>query len=440
MAKTISNPITELYGKVKVLGDKSISHRSLIFGSLAKGRTRVCEILKAEDIISTKEALENMGVKIQQEENGDFTIDGVGLTGLKAPEIPLDMGNAGTGARLMLGLLATQNFSSTITGDESLKKRPMGRVLNPIKEMGAIFVDNNNGKLPITVKDSQQLKPITYELEVASAQVKSAILLAGLNIKGKTTIIEPIPTRDHTEKMLKAFGADINVKTDDENRRIITINGKKELSSQDIVVPSDFSSAAFLIVAGLISKKSELLIKEVGINPLRSGLLKPLEMMGANIVLENKKEIAGEEIADIRVKSSKLNSIDLSGEIAPKMIDEYPILAVASSFAKGTTRLRGLGELRVKESNRLEGTAQMLNLCGVKTKIDVDDLIIYGKNDDKPRGGVVIPTNLDHRMAMSALVMGTSSMEPISIDDNSPILTSFPNFIELMNSCGADIR
>jgi 3-phosphoshikimate 1-carboxyvinyltransferase len=439
MKKLTSYPVGSLSGDFVVPGDKSISHRSLMFGALAEGKTKIYDILDGEDILSTASCLKKLGVRIEKnEEDGSWAVHGVGLDGLKEPSSVLDMGNAGTGARLMMGILAGQKFSSVITGDDSLKKRPMGRVVKPLEQMGAKFVDENQGCLPLKVVGGE-IKPMEYELPVASAQVKSAILLAGLFAKGETVVVEPKPTRDHSEKMLNGFGASVQTVQLENGGNRISLKGKPKLKGQEIVVPSDFSSAAFPIVAAIISDKANVRIKDVGVNPLRSGLLVPLIRMGADIKLENQRLVAGEEIADIVVKNSKLKAIELEGDIAPKMIDEYPILAVAASFAQGTTKLKGLSELRVKESDRLDGTFNALKACGVKTKIEGDDLIVYG-NGMKPKGGACVSVDLDHRMAMSFLVMGTSTEEPISVDDASPIATSFPSFVEILNSAGADIK
>lgn len=436
MTSYISHKSKQLTGKAHVPGDKSISHRALMLGSQALGRTRIRGLLEGEDVIATANALRHMGVDIQQHAD-HWEVSGVGIGGLQCPADVLDCGNSGTSARLLMGLVAPYPFTSFFTGDASLRKRPMGRVTEPLNKMGVSFLSNSGDmvKLPLAVIGSRQTVPITYEMPVASAQVKSAVMLTALNTLGKTTIIEKAPTRDHTEKMLQYFGIKVEV---DGPR--ITVEGKQQQTYQDreFDVPSDPSSAAFLAVAALITEGSKLNIPNVCMNKHRTGLFVTLKEMGAKLEYANERQVAGEDVADIIVESSELRGIEVPAERAPSMIDEYPILAVAASFAKGTTKLQGLEELRVKESNRFNAIIDSLTACGVDVAADGDDITING-NGSVPGGGQ-IKTHLDHRICMSFLVMGMAAESPVEIDSAEPIATSFPGFIDLCNMLGAKIH
>lgn len=422
-------------GIVNVPGDKSISHRSLMLSAIAIGSTRITGILEGEDVIATANALRALGVSVKKEQDV-WSVNGVGVGGLHEPESVLDMENAGTGARLMMGLVASYNFNSIFTGDASLCKRPMARVITPLEKMGARFLTRSGGRLPLTVIGSNDLIPITYELPIASAQVKSAIILAGLNTPGVTTVIEPEPTRDHTELMLRGLGAEINV-TEEGGKRHISVKGYPKLKAIDIKVPSDPSSAAFPIVAAIITPDSEITINNVCMNPHRIGLYTTLMEMGADITIANERTQAGDKVADITARSSKLKGIKVPALRAPSMIDEYPILAVAASVAEGVTVMEGLAELKVKESNRLQAIFDGLVANGVKCEIGDESIVVYG---GKVQGGAMVKTHMDHRIGMSFLVMGLVAQNPISVDDGSMINTSFPAFAELMNRVGANIK
>lgn len=427
----------KLCGDITVPGDKSISHRSLLFASQAIGQSKISGLLEGEDVLATANALRSMGVEITTNDDSAWLVNGVGVGGLQAPDNVLDMGNAGTGVRLMMGLISSYDFSCIFTGDASLRSRPMGRVMNPLEQMGVEFESKEGGRLPLTVKGSSEITPITYELPVASAQVKSAILLAGLNCRGNTTVIEPIATRDHTELMLTGFGADINVIVNEFGAREIAIKGQPELKPMDIEVPGDPSSAAFLIVAALIVPDSEITIRNICMNPLRTGLFDSLQEMGADIKFTNEKVVAGEKVADIVAKYSKLKGVKIPASRAPSMIDEYPILSVAASYAQGETVMEGLEELKVKESDRLQAIADGLQQCGVEFELGDDSLTIKG---GAVKGGGPIKTNLDHRIAMSFLVMGLNAQTPVSVDDASVMDTSFPGFAALLNSIGGNVN
>ena len=421
-----------LKGAVNVPGDKSISHRALIISSQAIGTSRISGLLEGEDVMATAGALRKMGVGIKK--NGEiYEVTGVGTGGLQEPDEVLDMANTGTGCRLLMGLVATQGINVFFTGDQSLRGRPMDRVTIPLTQMGARFVSRMGGKLPLAVQGTRDAMPIVYEMPVASAQVKSAILLAALNAPGTTAIIEKEPTRDHTELMFESFGVEIKK----DKKGTITMKGQPELRPQEIIVPGDPSSAAFLAVAALVIPGSQITIKNICINPLRTGLFKTLEEMGADIKFKNKRTEGGERVADLDVKYSKLKGVKVPAERAPSMIDEYPILAVAASFATGTTIMEGLKELRVKESDRLKTIYTGIIGNGVKAKMGKDYLLIEGMQ--KVPGGGEVRTHLDHRIAMSFLIMGLASERPITVDDGSPIATSFPNFIDLMKTLGAEI-
>jgi len=420
-----------------VPGDKSISHRALILSAMTVGESTVAGLLEGEDVLNTAQAMRDLGARLVRGEDGLWRIHGVGVGGFAAPEKPLDFGNSGTGCRLVLGAVAGCPIRATFDGDASLRKRPMRRVLDPLERMGArVSEEAEGGRLPLTIEGARDAIPIEYESPVPSAQLKSAVLLAGLAAPGETIVIEAEASRDHTERMLKHFGAKIVSKPHGEHGRRIVLQGQPELEPANVVVPADPSSAAFPMVAALIVPGSELVLENVMTNPLRTGLFTTLREMGAKIeTLATRDE--GEEIADLRVVASKLKGVEVPPERAPAMIDEYLVLAVAAAFAEGTTRMRGLKELRVKESDRLEATAAMLRVNGVAVEIEGDDLIVHGKGSVK--GGGEVTTHMDHRIAMSALVMGLASEEPVRIDDGAFIATSFPGFVELMRSLGADL-
>jgi 3-phosphoshikimate 1-carboxyvinyltransferase len=444
--KLISSRCLALKGDIAPPGDKSISHRSIMLGGIAAGTTTVRGLLEGEDVLHTVAALTTMGAKIHKDEHNIWHVTGVGGA-LQAPAEILDMGNSGTSARLLIGLVSGYNFTARFTGDASLCKRPMGRVIEPLSKMGAIFsfprtssagVESTDGKLPLSVTGAAHPTAITYTLPVASAQVKSAILLAGLRAEGITRVIEAVPTRDHSENMLRGFGANVQIDKDGNGADIISLTGMPQLKAQSITVPADPSSAAFPLVAAVLCPGSRVILRNVGLNPRRAGLIEVLIEMGASITFENRRLEGGEPVADLIVTGSDLKGIDVPTSRAPSMIDEYPVLSVAASCARGTTLMRGLGELRVKESDRLTLTAQGLAQCGVKVEVEGDDLIVHGTGKP-PQGGATITTAMDHRIAMSFLVLGTRSDQPIAIDDGSFIATSFPGFVAMMNGLGTII-
>jgi 3-phosphoshikimate 1-carboxyvinyltransferase len=427
-----------LQGRIRVPGDKSISHRALILGALTVGETTIGGLLEGDDVLHTAQAMRALGARIER--TGDFAwrVHGVGTGGFATPADPLDFGNSGTGVRLAIGAVAGSPVTATFIGDASLSGRPMRRVLDPLEKMGARVIEAaDGGRLPLTLQGASDPVPITYESPVPSAQLKSAVLLAGLSAPGETTVIEAEATRDHTERLLKHFGAKITSKPHGEHGRRIVLQGQPELEPANVVVPADPSSAAFPIVAALIVPGSDVILDAVMTNALRTGLFATLKEMGANIETLATRDDGGEEVADLRVITSKLKGVDVPPERAPSMIDEYLILAVAASFAEGITRMRGLKELRVKESDRLEATAAMLRVNGVTIDIDGDDLIVHGKGS--VAGGAEVATHMDHRIAMSALMMGLASDNPVRIDNSAFIATSFPGFTELMRSLGADL-
>jgi 3-phosphoshikimate 1-carboxyvinyltransferase len=420
-----------------VPGDKSISHRALILGALAVGETRITGLLEGEDVLNTAKAMQALGAKVER--TGDFAwkVNGVGVAGFAQPKAPLDFGNAGTGSRLVMGAVAGCPITVTFDGDASLRSRPMRRIVDPLELMGAKVTDcQEGGRLPLTLQGARDPLPIVYKTPVASAQIKSAVLLAGLSAPGTTTVIETEASRDHTELMLKHFGAEIVSEKEGAHGRKITLTGQPELKGADVVVPADPSSAAFPMVAALITPGSEIELTDVMTNPLRTGLFTTLREMGADIEETDVRGDAGEPMAKFRIKASKLKGVEVPPERAPSMIDEYLVLAVAASFAEGTTIMRGLQELRVKESDRLEATAAMIRVNGVKVEIVGDDLIVHGTG--RVPGGGTVSTHMDHRIAMSALAMGCASDAPVTIDDTTFIATSFPDFIPMMRRLGAD--
>ena len=431
-----------LRGTVRIPGDKSISHRSFMFGGLAAGETRITGLLEGEDVINTGKAMKAMGARIEKE--GDtWIIHGTGNGALLAPAAPLDFGNAGTGCRLTMGLVGVYDFDSTFIGDASLSSRPMGRVLNPLREMGVQVTAQAGDKLPATLHGPKTANPITYRVPMASAQVKSAVLLAGLNTPGITTVIEPVMTRDHTEKMLQGFGANLSVETDSEGVRTIRLEGRGKLTGQVIDVPGDPSSTAFPLVAALLVPGSDITILNVLMNPTRTGLILTLQEMGADIEVMNARSAGGEDVADLRVRHSELKGVSVPPDRAPSMIDEYPVLAVAASFAEGTTTMTGLEELRVKESDRLAAVARGLELNGVDCTEGETSLTVRGVPGGKGLGnakGEAVKTHLDHRIAMSFLVMGLASEHTVTVDDSRMIATSFPEFMSLMTGLGAKIE
>jgi 3-phosphoshikimate 1-carboxyvinyltransferase len=437
-ALSAARPAAPLTGVVPVPGDKSISHRALMLGALAVGRTEITGLLEGEDVLATAAALRMMGAGIVRAEDGRWLVDGVGLGGLVEPDDVIDLGNSGTSARLLLGILASHPFTAFVTGDASLRRRPMGRVTTPLSRFGALFQGRAGGRLPLAVTGARSPVPIVYELPVPSAQVKSAVLLAGLNTPGATSVVEPQTTRDHTERMLGHFGAKVTVETEPAGGRRITVIGHPELIAAPITVPGDPSSAAFPLVAALIVPGSEVTIANVGLNPSRTGLLLCLQEMGADITFENRREAGGEPVADLHVRAGTLTGADIPASRAPLMIDEYPILAVAAACARGRTVMRGLSELRVKESDRLMAIATGLAGCGVEVRVEGDTLTVEGKGGP-PEGGAAIATELDHRIAMAFLVLGLASRRPVQIDDGAPIATSFPDFVALTNRLGGDI-
>ena len=423
-------PAGPLTGRIRVPGDKSISHRALMFGALAVGRSRIKGLLEGEDVLATAAALRAMGATIARD-GDEWIVDGVGVGGLLQPPQALDMGNSGTSTRLLMGLLASHGITAAFTGDASLSRRPMGRVIDPLSTMGASFTPSPGGTLPLMMEGMQPAVPISYRLPVASAQVKSAVLLAGLNTPGITSVIEPVPTRDHTERMLRGFGAELTVE-EENGERVIRIHGPADLKPCDIDVPGDPSSAAFFAVAASIVPGSDLVIENVGLNPTRDGIFRVLEQMGAAIERLDQREVGGEPVADLRIRHAPLNGIEVDPGIAPSMIDEFPVLFVAAALAKGTTVTRGLEELRVKESDRLAAMASALRVAGARVEENEDGLTIEGSGGTPLAGGGIVATHLDHRIAMSMAVAGIASEAGVEIDSAEPIATSFPNFLDLL--------
>ncbi|WP_283177250.1 3-phosphoshikimate 1-carboxyvinyltransferase [Gemmobacter sp. 24YEA27] len=429
-----------LKGVASVPGDKSISHRSLIFGAMAVGETKITGLLEGEDVIDTAKAMRAFGATVTRHGEGIWSVNGVGVGGFQEPADVIDCGNSGTGVRLIMGTMATTPISATFTGDASLRKRPMGRVTDPLSLFGTEAYGRKGGRLPMTVVGAADPAPVRYTLPVASAQVKSAVLLAGLNAPGETVVIEREPTRDHSERMLLGFGADLTVEETAEGH-VITLKGRPELRPQSVAVPRDPSSAAFPVCAALITEGSDIRVPGVSQNLTRNGLYLTLVEMGALIDFENPREEGGEPVADLRVRfSPDLKGIEVPEERAPSMIDEYPILSVVASFAEGVTTMRGVKELRVKESDRIDAMARGLEACGVKIEEEEDVLIVHGMGAGGMPGGATCKTHLDHRIAMSFLVAGMAAKREITVDDGSPIVTSFPVFEALMNGLGAAIR
>lgn len=426
-----------LRGKIAIPGDKSISHRALMLSALAVGESRVTGLLEGHDVLATAAAMRAMGATIDRRDDGEWRIHGVGVGGLLQPRQALDMGNSGTSTRLLMGLVASHPITATFIGDASLSGRPMGRVMDPLGQMGADITASPGGRLPLMVRGLAPAIPLAYRLPVASAQVKSAVLLAGLNTPGITEVIEPVPTRDHSERMLCGFGADLTVETDADGTRHIRIRGEADLQPQSIVVPGDPSSAAFFIVAALLVPGSDVTIANVGLNPTRAGLIDVLRQMGGDIQLIDAREVGGEPVADLHVRHSALTGIAVDPAIAPSMIDEFPILFVAAAMAKGRTITTGLDELRVKESDRLSVMATGLTAIGARIDEQTDGLVIDGTGGDPLPGGATIAGHLDHRICMSFAIAGLVSKAPVTIDDIAPIATSFPNFEALLSGLGA---
>lgn len=438
-SKLIAHAAPRLAGHVRVPGDKSVSHRALLFGAMALGETTVAGLLTGEDVLRTAAAVRALGARVV-EQDGVWRVRGFGVGGGQEPAEVLDLGNSGTSARLLAGILASHRFTSFMTGDGSLRRRPMRRVMEPLGRMGARFDSRDGGRLPLAIVGTDEMVPIEYTLPVASAQVKSCILLAGLNTAGETTVVEPQATRDHTERLLRHFGAEVRIAPDEGGRgRRITVAGWPELKARHIAVPGDPSSAAFAVVAAAVKPGSDVVVENVGVNPLRTGLYATLGEMGADIAFENQREAGGEPVADLHVRGAMLKGVDVPAERAPTMIDEYPILAVAAACAEGTTRMPGLAELRAKESDRLASVAAGLAVNGVRHETGADFLIVHG-DGKAPAGGGLVKTHLDHRIAMSFLVLGLASRAPVAVDDGSPIDTSFPGFVALMNRLGARIE
>ncbi|MCA1196706.1 3-phosphoshikimate 1-carboxyvinyltransferase [Sphingomonas sp. R647] len=421
-----------LRGIVTVPGDKSISHRSLMFAGLAVGESRIEGLLEGEDVLATAAAMRAMGAQIERDADGVWHVAGVGVGGLLQPQTALEMGNSGTSTRLLMGLVASHPITATFTGDASLSKRPMGRVIDPLSAMGAEFTSSPGGRLPLTKRGLCPAVPIDYTLPVASAQVKSAVLLAGLNTPGITRVIEPVPTRDHSERMLRGFGADLTVEETPQGR-VIAIRGEAELQPQQIAVPGDPSSAAFWMVAASIVPGSDIVIANVGMNPTRTGIITALKMMGADITELNPRIVGGEPVADLQVRHAPLSAIEVPPDLAPSMIDEYPVLFVAAAFASGRTVARGAEELRVKESDRIAAMVAALAPNGVRLEEFEDGLAIQGKGGELLPGGAQIASNLDHRIAMSMAVAGLGARDAVTIDDASPVATSYPGFFPTLD-------
>jgi 3-phosphoshikimate 1-carboxyvinyltransferase len=426
--------VAPLAGRIAVPGDKSISHRALMFGALAVGETRITGLLQGEDVLRTAAAMRALGAEVTRDADGTWRVAGRGVGGLVEPTDVLDMGNSGTAARLLCGMLASHKLFAVMTGDASLRRRPMRRVIDPLSACGARFTAREGGRLPLAVQGPEEALPLEYRVPVPSAQVKSAVLLCGLNAPGITRVEEPEATRDHTENMLRHFGATVRVE-DSGRTRIIELQGQPELRAADVAVPGDPSSAAFLLAAALLVPGSRLTIPAVGLNPTRCGLFATLDEMGADVAVENRRTEGGEPVGDLVATYGPLRAVDVPWDRAPSMIDEYPVLAVIAAFAKGSTRMRGLKELRVKESDRVAATAALLAVNGARVEVEGDDLIVHGTGAP-PQGGGMVATHMDHRIAMAALVLGTATRTPVMVDDSAFIDTSFPGFVELANRAG----
>ncbi|MBT5300320.1 MAG: 3-phosphoshikimate 1-carboxyvinyltransferase [Rhodospirillaceae bacterium] len=438
MSVIISESANPLRGTVRVPGDKSVSHRALMFGALAVGETNISGLLEGDDVLATAAAMRALGAQVTRGEDGTWQVFGCGVGGLAEPGNVLDMGNSGTAVRLLMGVLAGHAFPATLTGDASLRSRPMERIMKPLRDIGATFVSAEGGRLPITMTGAVDPLPTAYEMPMASAQVKSAVLLAGLSVPGETVVIEPVPTRDHTERLLRHFGADVRVEDDPDGRRRVTLVGEPELEGRNVVVPADISSAAFPMVAALLVPGSAVTLTGVGTNPLRAGLMDTLRDMGGDLRLENSRDEDGEPVADVVVRAAKLRGVDVPAGRVPSMIDEFPVLAVCAAHAEGTTRMTGLSELRVKESDRLAAMAQGLSACGVALEETEDTLTIFG-DGKAPAGGAEIDSDLDHRIAMAFLVLGMASRDAVRVAQAETIATSFPGFADMMNGLGANM-
>jgi 3-phosphoshikimate 1-carboxyvinyltransferase len=426
-----------LKGRIRVPGDKSISHRSLMLSALAVGESRVTGLLEGEDVLATAAAMRAMGAQIERQKSGEWVVHGVGVGSLLQPQAALDMGNSGTSTRLLMGLVASHPITATFDGDASLSKRPMKRVIDPLSLMGADVTASPGGTLPLMLRGASPAVPVEYRLPVASAQVKSAVLLAALNTAGVTTVIEPVPTRDHSERMLKGFGADLTVEVESDGTRVIRLRGEADLKPQRIEVPGDPSSAAFFIVAALLVPGSELTIENVGLNATRAGLIEVLRQMGGSIEETNAREVGGEPVADLVVRHSPLKGVEVDPAVVPSMVDEFPVLFVAAALAEGRTIARGLEELRVKESDRIAVMATALTAVGARVKELEDGLVIDGIGGERLEGGGPVATHLDHRIAMSMAVAGLASTAGVEVDDTRPIATSFPAFEALLDGCAA---
>ncbi len=434
-----AHPSANLSGTADVPGDKSVSHRALILGTLTVGETRITGLLEGEDILATADAMRAFGAEVNRTEDGTWIVHGVGIGCLAEPDRVIDCGNAGTGVRLIMGMMATTPITATFTGDASLRRRPMGRILDPLREFGTQSMGRTGGLLPLTLRGAEMSVPVDYTLPVPSAQVKSAILLAGLNAPGETIVREAEATRDHTERMLRGFGAEVTVEQDGTGN-VIRLTGQPDLKPQTIAVPRDPSSAAFPIAAALIAPGSEVLVPNIGQNPTRSGLVQALIEMGADIALENPREEGGEPVANLRARHGGLKGVEVPPERAPSMIDEYPVLACIAAYAEGDTVMRGIAELRVKESDRIAATVAGLEANGVEVTEEQDGLIVHGRGPDSVAGGGKVMTHLDHRIAMSFLCLGLGGKQPVAIDDAGPIATSFPQFQALLGNLGAELK
>lgn len=435
-----AHPGGPLTGLAEIPGDKSISHRALILGAMAVGRTTITGLLEGQDVLDTAKAMAALGAIVERTGDGAWQVDGVGVGGFREPEDVIDCGNSGTGVRLIMGAVATTPIAVTFTGDASLRRRPMGRVLDPLSLFGCMALGRERGRLPLTLRGAETPLPVEYRLPVASAQVKSAVLLAGLNAPSATTVIEREPTRDHTERMLAGFGAEIAVEPLEDGGRRIVLQGQPQLRPCSVATPRDPSSAAFPVTAALLVEGSEIRAPAVGLNPTRAGLYETLREMGADLAIENRREEGGEPVGDIVARFSALRGIEVDPARAPSMIDEYPILSVAAAFAEGATVMRGIKELRVKETDRIAAMARGLEACGVRVEETEDSLTVHGCGAAGVPGGGRVASELDHRIAMSFAVLGLAAKAPVSIDDAAPIATSFPSFVDLMTRLGARLE